>query len=204
MKRICTIEEAARWINTVGCALLFPDPKSGLPSLWEALGREPINTLTWDDDVALLWDWKDQLPRKRLAWYGKFFRGKGTLIAPKILPSLSAAIGTPWTVESSEILYSRGLLSAEARRIAAALVAEGALPTLALRHACGFSDKRGNVRFKKAMQELQAKLLVTHFGAKKEEGAAWPSAVFELTPRAFLKLSKKAIPLPASLERMIR
>ena len=155
----------------------------------------------WDADVARLWEWKDQLPRRRRAWYGKLFRGKGKLIAARLLPHFSVAAGTPWELRAAEILYTRGLLSPAARKIAGLLVREGPLPTLALRYRCGFADARANARFKKAMAELECRLLVTHFGTQEEEGAAWPSTVYELVPRAFARLAGRARSLSAEEAR---
>ena len=197
MSRVRKMAEAARWLDRVGFALLFPVRGVALPSLWEAMGRRPTNAPTWDDDMARLWEWKDQLPRRQRAWYGKLLRGKGTLIAPRLLPYFSAAAGTPWEMGAFEILYSRGLLSPEAREIARVLLREGTLPTLALRYGAGFTGPRGNARFKRAIVELQRRLLVTHFGTAKEEGAAWPSTIYELVPRAFPTLRGRASKLKA-------
>ncbi len=192
MTRVRTMTEAGRWLDRVGFAMLFPVRGVRLPSLWEAMGRRPTSGPTWDDDMARLWGWKDQLPRRRRAWYGKLFRGKGTLIALRLLPCFCAAAGTPWDLEAAEALYSRGLLSADARKIAGLLAREGPLPTLALRYGAGFAGPRGNARFKRAVEELQRRLLVTHFGTQEEEGAAWPSNVYELAPRAFPALAERA------------
>jgi hypothetical protein len=138
-----------------------------------------------------MWAWKDELPRRGKAWFGKFHRGKGTFIAPRLLTAAGEALEIPWDPEAAEFLYGRGRLSEEARRIAAVLRREGAQPTLALRYAAGFDTPRRNLRFKRAIVELGRALLVTHFGAQKEEGAAWPSTVYELTPRAFARLSPR-------------
>lgn len=192
MKRVRTLADAARWLDRAGLALLFPDRRLGLPSLWEAMGRRVQKLPRWDDDLSRLWEWKDELPRRRRGWYGKLFRGKGTLVAPRLLPALCAAAGTPWELDAAETLYSRGLLSPAARRIAAVLRRQGPLPTLALRYAAGFVDAKGNARFKRAIVELERRLLLTHFGAAEEEGAAWPSTIYELVPRAFSVMGKQA------------
>lgn len=181
-----TFAQAAAWIDRTGVALLFPGV--GFPSLSEAMGRK---RMVWDETTEKMWDWKDELPRKRKAWFGKFIRGKGTLIAPRLLTAVSDAVGTPWDVDAAEFLYAHGRLSAEAHRVAAVLRKDGAQPTLALRYAAGFDTPSKNVRFKRAVVELGRTLLVTHFGVEKEEGAAWPSAIYELTPRAFARLSTR-------------
>jgi len=53
-----------------------------------------------------------------------------------------------------------------------------------LREALGVDGKLGQARFTKAILELGRGLVVTHFGTE-EQGAGWPSAVLELTARAF-------------------
>jgi hypothetical protein len=61
-------------------------------------------------------------------------------------------------------------------------------------------SKAGNVRFKKAMADLQRLLIVTHFGAEQET-AAWASGRFELTSRAFPKKVEQARHLTAAAAR---
>src|SRR3989442_14859155 len=83
-----------------------------------------------------------------------------------------------------ERFYAGGRISHDARTIWQALEQHGPLATLELRHACKMGSKAGNVRFKRAMLELQCLLQVVHFGAEQET-AAWASGRFELTSRAF-------------------
>ncbi len=70
---IRTLAQAARYIERVGFCLLFPSKKLPLPSLIEASkGRALRNykpCADWSDDFVRLWKWKDELPRKRLAYY---------------------------------------------------------------------------------------------------------------------------------------
>ena len=60
-----------------------------------------------------------------------------------------------------------------------------------MRHALGLSSQRGNVRFKKAVAELQHRLLIVHWGVKAET-RAWESVVYQLTPRAFPRAVRAA------------
>jgi hypothetical protein len=77
---IRTISQAAAYIDRVGFCLLFPVKDVPLPSLWAALkGRRPRNfrlVAAWDEDAERLWEWKDEFPRRRRAYYGKYFRGR--------------------------------------------------------------------------------------------------------------------------------
>src|SRR5712692_8164343 len=90
-----------------------------------------------------------------------------------------------------ERFYAAGRSGHDARAIWKALADHGPLAPLELRHACKMDSKAGNVRFKKAMNELQCLLIVTHFGAEQET-AAWASGRFELTTRAFSKQAEQA------------
>jgi hypothetical protein len=61
---------------------------------------------------------------------------------------------------------------------------QGPLATLELRHACKMETKAGNLRFKRAILDLQCLLIVVHFGAEQET-PRWASGRYELTCRAF-------------------
>ena len=67
----------------------------------------------------------------------------------------------------------------------------GPLATLELRNACKMDTKSGNIRFKRAILELQCMLIVVHFGTEQETNA-WASGRYELTCRAFPKQTAAA------------
>ena len=83
-------------------------------------------------------------------------------------------------------LYAEGRIRQDARAIWQALAEHGPLATLELRHACKMDTKAGNVRFKRAILDLQCLLIAVHFGVEQET-AAWASGRYELTCRAFPK-----------------
>src|SRR3970040_1154518 len=88
--KVCALTQAACYTDQVGFCLLFPIKGLRLPSLWAAVkGRAAKNfnlVAAWDDDALRLWEWKDELPRRRLAFSGKVFRGKKSLISLRLLP----------------------------------------------------------------------------------------------------------------------
>ena len=183
-KRVTTSADAIRFIDSVGFCLLFPVKNVALPSLYYAMVRRiPI---TWDKYTMRLWEWKDDFPRRRRAFYAKYFKGRGTFISLKSLPHFLAMRETVTGPEDHERFYAAGRITHDARAIWKSLAELGPLATLELRHACKMDSKAGNVRYKKAMNELQCLLIVTHFGAEQET-AAWASGRFELTARAFPK-----------------
>lgn len=187
--RVKTAADAVRFIDAVGFCLLFPVKNVPIPSLYYAMARRvPI---TWDKYSAKLWEWKDELPRKRRAFYAKYFKTRGTFISLKYLPHFLAMHETAAAPEDAERFYSAGRISHEARAIWQALAGNGPLATLELRNACKMETKAGNQRFKRAMLELQCLLIVTHFGAEQETDA-WASNRLELVARAFPKQVEEA------------
>ena len=209
------IQQAARYIDRVGFCLLFPIKRLPLPSLWgwlkgrpEAWGPREFSLVgTWDADSERLWDWKDELPRRRRAYYGKYFRGRGSLIAPTFLPCFYRLAENYPEVSplhdhepSAEQLYRAGKISADAYIICKQLYNGGPLPVLELRHACGFVSPRRNLRFKRALEELQRRLLIVHWGTAQETHG-WGSSVYELIWRAFPRVARTAAKLSAEEAR---
>ncbi len=204
---IRTIAQAARYIDRVGFCLLFPSKKLPLPSLIEASkGRALRNykpCADWSDDFVRLWRWKDELPRKRLAYYGKYFRGRGVFLSLEFLAYFYCLEGNPARLgagDAFERLYRAGKITADAHAVCAALAKRGPQATLELRYGLGWESKRGNRRFKRALLELQQRLLIVHWGTKAET-RAWESAVYQLTARAFPKAVRAAAKLSPDVAR---
>jgi hypothetical protein len=174
-----SLRRAGEFVADVGFALLFPKPGVALPSLWEAASDRPLSDLAreWGPDVERVWGWKDELPRRGLAWYGRFLRGHPSFLAPDLLADLYPRAGRPEDFEGWP-------LSADARRVATVLLLSGPLPSSVVRRAAGLGGRRGGPRFSSAVRELGRALVVTHFGTDRED-SGWPSAVLELTARAF-------------------
>lgn len=170
--RVRTVEEAGRYLVDVGLALLFPEPRIGLPSLWEAVARADAEPFAHGMGPAerAVWTWKDQLPLGGLAWYGRFARGRATLVAPDLLAALYPGAGTPDD-------YLALPLSPAAHELAGLLVHD-ARPSAELRATLG------RRRYERAAVELQRQLLVTTAGVH-ESDSGWPAAVVELTCRLF-------------------
>ncbi len=188
-RRVRTAADAVRFIDAAGYCLLFPIKKLPLPSLYYAMARRL--PMTWDPYAEKLWGWKDEFGRRRRAFYGKYFKGRGTFLSLRLLPQFLAMEGSAVAPGDHERFYAEGRISEEARIIWEAIVRHGPLATLELRHACKMETKAGNARFKRAMFELQRRLLVVHFGAEQET-AAWASGRFELTARAFPRATEQA------------
>jgi hypothetical protein len=118
----------------------------------------------------------------------------------KLLPHFLAMRGVIAVPGDHQRFYGEGRLRDDARLIWEALEKHGLLATLELRHACKMDTKAGNIRFKRAILDLQRLLVVTHFGAEQETDA-WASGCYELTCRAFPKETKAARGIPAEEAR---
>lgn len=182
---VATLAEAVKFIDAAGFCTLFPVANVPLPSLYCAVsGRDGEDGVVFDEQFERIWEWKDELPRRRRAYYAKYFRGKGTFISRGFLPHFLAMRETAAAQHDHERFYREGRIGDDARLIWQALAEHGPLATLELRHACRMETTAGNVRFKRAILDLQCLLVVSHFGAEQETGA-WASGKYELTSRAF-------------------
>ncbi|MGH3471323.1 MAG: AlkZ-related protein [Nocardioidaceae bacterium] len=172
-RRVRSLERAGRFVDDVGFALLFPSERVLVPSLWEAVAggdAEPFAT-GMDLDEQRVWSWKDELPRRGLAWYGNLVAGRGSFLSPSMLRWLYPGCGGTNDHTGLD-------LSPTAHEIATAL-ADGPAPSATLRALIG---DRG--RYQRAAVELQHQLLVTTAGVQ-EQASGWPSAVLDLTCRRF-------------------
>jgi hypothetical protein len=167
--------------------MLFPIKDVPLPSLYYSIShRNPKLDFVWNKYAEMLWKWKSSLPQRKRAFYAKYFRGRGTLISLQQLPYFLAMRETAVEPGDHENFYADGRISEDARAIWQALATHGPLATLELRNVSKLDSVAGNVRFKRAIGELQGLLVVVHFGTEQET-AAWASGKFELTCRAFPK-----------------
>jgi hypothetical protein len=184
-RRVLTTAQAVKYIDATGYCMLFPVKNVPLPSLYYAVTRRDAHVdFVWDKYAVMLWRWKDELPRRRRAYYAKYFRGRGTLISLKFLPYFLAMRDTAVAPRDHERFYAEGRIRDDARAIWEALAEHGPLATLELRHACNMDSKAGNARFKRAILDLQCLLIAVHFGVERET-TAWASGRYELTCRAF-------------------
>jgi hypothetical protein len=168
-----SIEDAARFVDDVGFAQLFPTDRPTAPSLWEAVAGPDATPFAHGMGAAesMVWTWKDLLPEAGLAWYGRFIRRRASLLAPALLTVLYPGRGEPDD-------YRALALPPEACRIADALAA-GPLPSSALRALVGH---RG--RYDRAINQLHQLLLVTSAGVHQQR-TGWPAVLIDLTCRRF-------------------
>jgi hypothetical protein len=195
-RRVLTLAEAVKFIDAEGYCMLFPVTNVPLPSLYFAVTRRnPHEKMIWDRHSAMVWNWKDELPRRRRAFYAKYFRGRGTFISLRMLPHFLEMRESAAAPGDHERFYSEGRITEGARIIWKALAEHGPLATLELRHACKMESKAGNKRFKRAILDLQRLPIAVHSGAEQET-AAWASGRYDLTCRAFPQVTSAALRIP--------
>jgi hypothetical protein len=158
-------------VEDVGFALLFPTPGLALPSLYEAASEQPVPLaeMARGPDAQRLWGWKDELPRKGLAWSGRLLGGgRASFLALDLLVDCYPRAGEPDD-------FRQAPLGEEARRIAETLLSSGPLSTAVLRQAVGLQGRRGGVRFSAAVVQLGRTLVCTSFGPSRSAlaGRAW-------------------------------
>ena len=163
-RRVTNEKSALAFINEVGFCAGFT-AGLGVPCLREAIvgAREPAlpEHIQHDHAIGMTWRLKDELPRKRLVYYGKAIAGRPSFIARDLL---GAFLRLRVSRGGYRRLYADGLLSHCAKLVMDALVKRGAAETRALKLTSGYSQPRNRTAFDRAMKELQE-----HFLALKVE-----------------------------------
>lgn len=153
-----------------------------MPTLWEAIrgrpGGHPFRPWTKHSDV--LWEMKDELPARRLAFYGSVWGGKPGFVSLEQLPGLMKLWGCPPGLDGFRAAYREGTLSFNANRLGEALLHRGAMSTYRLRVLVGLSA----ASFKRALVEMQKRLLVAKCGTDDKD-TTWPAEVVDLSARVF-------------------
>jgi hypothetical protein len=165
--KLRTRGDAVAFINKVGIALLFPGDKLALPDLWTAINGMERKLPKHHHDAALhkTWDWKDTIPARKEAWYGKLVRGKPAFLSLRDLPAVYALSSNYGELDDYLEAYADGMLSNEAKMVYEVLLSEGPMSTNALRKACGLAGGGDNARrFERAIVELQTGLKIVKSG----------------------------------------
>lgn len=159
--------EAVKFIDSVGIALLFPGDNLALPDLWSAINgyQRAIPRHHHDWALSKTWNWKDEIPTRKEAWYGKLIRGKPAFISLEMLPAIYAMSPNYGELDDYLEAYADGVLSKEAKEIYEALMQNGPMPTSDLRKAVGMKGGGDNARrFERAIAELQTGLKIVKSG----------------------------------------
>src|SRR3954451_8766159 len=103
MGAIRSLDEAASFVDRVGIAVAWGNADLVLPSLWLGIAGQPDADWAIRDETGKataftpefqrLWQWKDELPERRLACAGRHFSSAALLIAPRLLGAAYALTG---------------------------------------------------------------------------------------------------------------
>lgn len=169
--KLRTRYDAVEFINRVGISLLFPGDNIALPDLWSAINGMERKLPKHHHDSALhkTWEWKDTIPARKEAWYGKLVRGKPAFLSMRDLPAMYALSSNYGELDDYLEAYADGMMSVEAKMVYEALLAEGPMSTNALRKACSLSGGGDNARrFERAITELQTDLKIVKSGVSDD------------------------------------
>jgi hypothetical protein len=187
-----SISAAGEWLDGVGIAALIPGPEVVLPSLWEAVAG--TREVTWgerrDDgkheftpEMARCWQWKDELPAKRLALVGKHFGSRASLVAPRLVSHVVAAATD-----------RRAALAEFELRVEEAVREHGPCTVPQLRALCG-AEKKHVDRLQRALVLTNAELVAQRQG--------WDAIAVDLVERLW-PVEPVADPDPALAREVLR
>lgn len=155
---------ALAFVEQVGfCSTFYRFPE-GVASLWEAVVGRPRPR--WprrshhDTGVGLTWTLKDELPARRLVYYGRLLRRRPLLVALDLFPAFYAVTRGRQRARDYRAEYEAGRLGHTARRIMDALIREHPQYTRDLRASCFLLQPERTRDFERAMAELQQGLWV--------------------------------------------
>jgi hypothetical protein len=199
-KRLLSPAQALTFVNRRGFVYFWPIKGIDLPSLWVAVAGDRPVADAHDDPGHITWGWKDGALDKKIWYYGKILRGKGTMIALDVAPyfyALSENYGSP--EEDYLIAYHEGRLPQSAKQVYETLLEDGAMHTLDLRKKSKLSNAKDS-EFNKALEYLQKDFKVLPVGVA--QAGAWKySHIYEITTRHFPELSEQARKITESQAR---
>ncbi len=188
---LATFEEATAFVRERGFVFFWPVKGVDLPSLWTAVAGERPAADAHDDPGHITWGWKDESLGKRIWYYAKILRRKGTFLSLEFAPyfyALSENYGNPQ--EDYLLAYEEGRLTQAAKQVYETLLREGALDTLTLRKAARLSHASDS-EFNRALEDLQADFKILPVGIA--EAGAWKYAYrYDVTFRHLPDLPEQA------------
>ena len=202
--RLRTIEDAVAWIERVGIALLFPKPDVVLPSLWEAVAD--TTEVTWairdeagghfsfTPEMARVWSWKDELPKRRLACVGLHLARTSSLVAPSLVGCVYALTGRSGARDD---FRDADLPELELELAEAALELGRPTTRTELRLLVG-REKR---LVDNAVNALQRKLVLTNAGTA-ERDSGWSATAHDLFARRW-RTKLRALPTREQARRTL-
>jgi hypothetical protein len=162
-----TLAAAIKFVNQNGALLVFPHENRKEPkSLWYEFFPKTKMRWEWDDSgdsrVADLWHLRERLSTSRKVVYGKFFRGRATLLSFPLFTALLKLLNPD--------LPSVGGLSFQAREILDLLEEDSPVSTKQLKKLTDLQGRAAESTYQRALKELWDRHLIVAFG-EVDEGA---------------------------------
>lgn len=162
--QVHSLDESLDFINDVGFCFAFSSKNSELPCLWHAAcgQRNPImpEHTHHDPYVSLVWTAKDELPARKMVYYGKVLKKRPAFISLKYLPYFYALSEANQGPDAFLVQFMRGELSLAAKKIMDSLSEHSPQITRDLKITSGHSNPAQRYAFDQAMAELQMKMYV--------------------------------------------
>ncbi len=183
---------ALDFVKARGFVFFWPVKGVPLPSLWTAVAGDRPVADEHDDPGHVTWGWKDGSLDKRIWYYGKILRRKGTFISLEIAPYFYALSENYGDIEEDHLLpYEEGHLTLAAKLVYEVLLKNGKMNTIDLRREAHLTSKSSDSEFNRAVDDLQADFKILPVGVA--EAGAWHYAYqYDLTARHMPELPEKA------------
>jgi hypothetical protein len=178
-------QQAIQAVEKNGFLLVFPIKNQDYPnSLWAELFPNVEMRWEWDDSadsrVARLWHVREEIARSKQIVYGKFYRGRATVLSKATFVNLLCVNA------ASE--YS--VKNPEARAILEALRMDSPLSTKQLRAHTGLQGRLLESAYSRAIKELWQNFLIVGIG--EIDDSAFPSLAHASTQTVFEDLWEQA------------
>lgn len=186
------VRSAVAKLNKKHMLLVFPANNSKeIASLWSEFFPKSKMVWEWDENgdtrVSDLWHLREKLSKSGQLVYGKWFRGRATLMSRELFPALLKSL-------NPDLPLIKGI-NFNAREILDLLEEDSPLSTKQLRRMADLQGKENEPRYSRALKELWLRNLIVGFG-EIDEGA-FPSLAMGATKLLFEDLWLEALDLSA-------
>jgi hypothetical protein len=186
------IKSAINAVNQHGALLVFPIKNSKEPlSLWSHFFPRSEMVWEWNEDsdhrVADLWHLREKLSSSGKVVYSKWFRGRATLFAKDLLPSLLVLMNLP---ETGDDRFEAGL-SSGALEMCKLLDDNSPLSTKQLKELSGLQGKFLEADYQRRLNELWRRFLIV--GTGEIDDGAFPSLAMGSTRHFFEEEWREAL-----------
>ncbi|MGE5560541.1 MAG: DNA glycosylase AlkZ-like family protein [Chloroflexota bacterium] len=162
---IADYEAACAYVEELGIVMPWSAKGYPLPCLRTVFRGEVKR------EPGPIWDWKDQMPLEKRAYYGALLRHGKVLLAPRLAPAFYRASGRTGAAEDYLSDYEEGTLPRTSKQIVD-ILSDGPCQTPGLRTRLK-QVGADTSRLQQELDELQARFYVTKAGVTPGGGYLW-------------------------------